>query len=81
MGRNGEDPEPRISFETWTSRLRNDCERENKIFAFNALDDYVLRLLWKQGTEPSVRGVVAGASDHKTRAHQDSASQRLTGAE
>ena len=46
-----------MNFETWKSRLREDCEKDGKLAAFEALGDYVLKLLWKSGIEPSVRAI------------------------
>ena len=49
-----------IAFEIWKARLRQDCEREDKLVAYNSLGEDCLRILWESGTEPSVQGVVNG---------------------
>jgi hypothetical protein len=46
-----------IAFDVWKERLREDCERQDKLAAFNAFSDYVLRLLWQAGIGPSVNEV------------------------
>ncbi len=49
-----------LSFEDWKVRLRKDCEREDKLSAYAALGEECLRILWEQGTGPSVQGVMEG---------------------
>lgn len=46
-----------ITFDVWRTRFREDCEEQDKLAAFNALTDYVLRILWEQGLEPTVESV------------------------
>lgn len=47
-----------MEFEAWKLRLSKDCEAQGKLTAFNSLGDYALRLLWEQGIDPSVDGIV-----------------------
>ena len=47
-----------LSFDVWKLRLREDCERKDKLLAFSGIGDDCLRLLWELGTEPSVQGVI-----------------------
>lgn len=47
-----------LPFDSWKLHLRKDCELQDKLPAFNALGDDVLRLLWETGIEPSVIGIV-----------------------
>jgi hypothetical protein len=49
---------PKVSLEVWTLQLRKDCERQDKLIAFNALDDYVISLLWERGLDPTVNAIV-----------------------
>ena len=49
-------------FHTWKLRLRKDCELQDKLVAFEALGDFVLRLLWENGVEPSVEGIMGSRS-------------------
>lgn len=51
--RTSESPSTSLSFEAWKSQLRKDCELNDKVDAFNALGDYVLKLLWEQCAEPT----------------------------
>jgi len=41
-------------------RLREDYERKDKLLAYTSLGEECLRILWEQGTGPSVQGVVDG---------------------
>jgi hypothetical protein len=45
-------------FEVWKTILRTDCAKQDKLLAYDGLGDYVLRLLYDTGTEPTVEGVV-----------------------
>lgn len=51
-----------VAFDTWKLGLRTDCELQDKLLAFEALGDFVLRLLWESGVEPSVEGVMYAKS-------------------
>ena len=42
-----------LKFEVWKARLREDCQRDDKLLAFNNLGEDCLRILWESGTEPS----------------------------
>jgi len=53
-------PSEHLSFEDWKKRLRDDCARCERLWAFEALGDECLILLWETGTEPSVDGVIDG---------------------
>ena len=52
-------PQP-LNFEVWKARLHEDCQRNNKLLAYNSLGEDCLKILWESGTEPSVSGVVNG---------------------
>lgn len=45
-------------FDVWKDQLRLDCEREQKLSAFNSLLDCVLRIFSQQGIHPSVRAII-----------------------
>jgi hypothetical protein len=51
-----------INFEVWKLRLRGDCEREGRLLAFGNLGEYVIRLLWERGLEPTVEAIVSDDS-------------------
>lgn len=51
---------PSISYEVWKLRLQKDCEALNKLLAFHGLGDHTLRILWEEGIDPSVAGIMAG---------------------
>jgi hypothetical protein len=58
--------EPSLSFNVWKALLREDCLRANKLLAFENFGDYVLELLWRNGTNPSAQGIITdgdGASE------------------
>ena len=42
-----------LPFDVWKGRLHKDCEDHHKLQEFDGLSEFVLRLLWKQGLEPS----------------------------
>ena len=71
MGRNEKEPESQISFESWKLELRKDCEREDRIMAFNLLGDSVLRILFEQGLDPSIKGIVDGTPQVSAKAYQE----------
>ena len=50
-------------FEVWKEALRLDCEREQKLVAFEALPDDVLKLFWQLGPHPSVKAIVESGKD------------------
>ena len=47
-----------MTFELWKVALHDDCEREDKLRAFDALDDFALRLFWERGIGPTVREIL-----------------------
>ena len=47
-----------LTFESWKSRLQQDCERRDKLLAYYSLGEDCLRILWESGTEPSVDGII-----------------------
>ncbi len=49
---------PEMSFEFWKLHLRRDCERRDKVLAYQNLDEECLRILWEVGTWPSVQAIV-----------------------
>jgi hypothetical protein len=51
---------PELALEVWKLRLRDDCERQDKLLAYSNLDEECLSVLWEAGTEPTVQGVIDG---------------------
>ena len=49
-----------LTFDVWKARLREDCQRKDKLVAFNNLGEECLRVLYESGTEPSVQGIIEG---------------------
>ena len=47
-----------LQFEVWKACLRKDCEDNHKVREFDGLGEFVLRLLWQNGLEPSVKAIV-----------------------
>jgi hypothetical protein len=45
-------------YEIWKIELRKDCEMQDKLAAFDAMGEYVLKLLWETGAKPSVNGIL-----------------------
>ena len=50
-----------LTFTLWKAALREDCERENKLPAFDAMADCALRLFYERGVEPTVQGILNDA--------------------
>lgn len=51
-----------LHFEVWKLRLEEDCERQDKLLAYTNLGEECMKVLWEQGTEPSVEGIVNGGA-------------------
>ena len=49
---------PAVPFDIWRQRLRCDCQRCDKLYAFEDFGDFVLQLLWQSGVEPTVRSII-----------------------
>ncbi len=49
-----------LLFEAWKTRLQEDCAHNDKLLAYTNLGEECLKILWEQGTEPSVQGIVNG---------------------
>jgi hypothetical protein len=54
-----------LPFEDWKIAFRNDCKRGDKLQAFNAMEDSVLELLWREGLAPTVDALVASVAQTK----------------
>jgi hypothetical protein len=48
---------PQLNFDSWKAQFSTDCERQGKLFAYNSMGEYCLRLLWELGLEPSVEAI------------------------
>jgi len=51
-----------LKFEIWKARLREDCERNDKLIAFSNLGEDTLKVLYNCGTEPSLKGILDGGT-------------------
>ena len=60
----GQHPQAPLSYDIWRVTLRKDCELQGKLPNFENMSEYVLRLLWKDGIDPTVEAV-AGSSQKK----------------
>lgn len=49
-----------LALEVWKLRLKEDCERQDKLLAYGNLGEECLKVLWETGTEPTVQGVIEG---------------------
>lgn len=65
--RQSEAPKHPMEFEDWKLRLRSDCEAQGKLLAFDSFGEYALRLLWEEGIEPSVKGIVGTNKQNEHR--------------
>jgi hypothetical protein len=52
-----------LTFDLWKARLREDCQRNDKLVAFESLSEECLRILYESGTEPSLKGIADGAGE------------------
>ena len=52
----------RLALEVWKRRLKEDCERQDKLLAYSNLGEECLKVLWEAGTEPTVQGVIEGGA-------------------
>ena len=43
-----------LNFDTWKRLLLNDCIAHNKVPAFNRVGEYVLKILYENGLDPTV---------------------------
>jgi hypothetical protein len=48
-----------LAFEAWKALLRNDCVGGERLQASDALGDATLRILYENGTDPTLEGVGA----------------------
>jgi hypothetical protein len=51
-----------LALEVWKLRLKEDCERQDKLLAYSSLGEECLKVLWETGTEPTVQGVIEGGN-------------------
>jgi hypothetical protein len=47
-----------LQFEAWKSQLREGCERDGKLSAFNLLEDEVLLLFFERGVKPTPEALI-----------------------
>ena len=47
-----------LTYQKWKQLLRKDCIARDKLPAFNTLDEIVLTILYKNGTEPTVDALI-----------------------
>jgi len=66
-GGNGSSEKRELSFEAWKALLREDCEMQDKMLAFEALGDSVLRMFWESGLDPSVKGLLESSSAESSK--------------
>ena len=53
---------PELALEVWKLRLKEDCERQDKLLAYSNLGEECLKVLWEAGTHPTVQGVIEGGA-------------------
>jgi hypothetical protein len=57
-----------LTFEAWKALLRKDCVALEKLQAFKTVGDVILRILFENGTDPTVEGIVRDGLSGKPRA-------------
>lgn len=50
-----------LFFEDWKLALRQDCQKQGKMVAFDAMGERALKLWWETGIEPTVNALIDGA--------------------
>jgi hypothetical protein len=50
-----------LPFDSWKAQLQEDCQRMHKLLVLDRTGDYVLRLFWSNGMQPTVQGIINGA--------------------
>ena len=48
-----------LTFEVWKAQLRQDCEIEDMLSAFNFFGEYTLKALWEIGLAPGLWAIAA----------------------
>jgi hypothetical protein len=48
-----------MTFDEWKQLLQSDCVSHDKLPAFQAMNDYVLKLLYDSGLDPTVGSIAA----------------------
>jgi hypothetical protein len=54
-----------FAFEKWKESLRQDCAVQNKLPAFDNVGEYVLRILYENGLEPTVHAITTDGLNGK----------------
>jgi len=55
-------PTSSLPYDDWKLQLRKDCELQGKLFAFDGIGEFTLKLLWKDGINPTVDGIIGNAT-------------------
>ena len=50
-----------MTFSIWKAAFREDCQREHKLQAFDAMGDSAMMLFYERGVEPTVQGFLDDA--------------------
>jgi len=58
---------PVLTYDLWRIQFRKDCEIEDKLFAFDSLGEFTLKLLWENGYAPTVRAIAGDRDDSSLR--------------
>jgi hypothetical protein len=54
---------PILKFAVWKRQLREDCARTGKLLAFDGFGDFVLKMFWERGLEPTVQAIIEDGDD------------------
>jgi hypothetical protein len=54
-----------FAFEKWKESLRQDCIAQDRLAAFNSVGEYVLRILYENGLEPTVSAIATDGMNGK----------------
>jgi hypothetical protein len=54
-----------VNFFDWKTQLQTDAERTERARLLSCLEDYVLRIFWRDGVPPTCQDIIDGASRRK----------------
>ena len=61
-----------MDYADWKELLRDDCNGRDKIYEFDGLAEYVLKILYESGLDPTVEAIVKDGLNGKTPAKKPS---------
>ena len=60
-------PPPLPPFDVWKQQLRKDCERQDKLRAFEGMGEYGLKMFWEFGVDPTLQAILTYSPEAKPK--------------